>query len=118
MQLHFACMVMMWGYVRVLISRSRAAFSVPRSLKLKLEHQFTRSLLFPANSSGPEEKMVSMLDRVADVDIDPSGKFKYILIELSEAGRKKHIVRGYRRCGYHGKVFFSAIKFIMHDYDD
>lgn len=43
------------------------------------------------------------LDQIPDVDIDPKGKFKYILIEVTdpETKEKKHIVRGYKDCPYH-----------------
>ena len=46
------------------------------------------------------------LDSVADVDIDPNGTFKYILIEIKKGGAKKTIVRGYAWAEYHGKFLF------------
>ena len=46
---------------------------------------------------------MSALDSIADVDIDSEGRFKYILIEVSHAGKKKCVVRGYKWAGYHGK---------------
>lgn len=41
--------------------------------------------------------------QVADVDIDKSGKFKYILINVKDTQTKavKNIVRGYKDCSYH-----------------
>ena len=50
--------------------------------------------------------MSETLNKVEDIDIDASGVFKYILIEVREKGKNdlvKSIVRGYSRCGYHGK---------------
>lgn len=46
-----------------------------------------------------------------DVDIDPQGVFKYILIMVSipnDSGKfeDKMIVRGYAECPYHCKFFF------------
>lgn len=44
------------------------------------------------------------LSRIADVDIDRNGVFKYILIEVkSKDGTSKKIVRGYSWAQYHGK---------------
>ncbi|XP_071509453.1 14 kDa phosphohistidine phosphatase-like [Diadema antillarum] len=48
---------------------------------------------------------MSVLESVDDVDIDQSGKFKYILIQLKSGNKKKYIVRGYGRCGYHADIF-------------
>ncbi|XP_072014572.1 14 kDa phosphohistidine phosphatase-like [Amphiura filiformis] len=48
---------------------------------------------------------MASLDSVADVDIDPSGKFKYILIEVEKGGQKKSIVRGYKWAGYHADIY-------------
>lgn len=44
------------------------------------------------------------MDSVSDVDIDPSGSFKYILIQVTDksSGKQKLIVRGYGDCDYHG----------------
>lgn len=41
------------------------------------------------------------------MDIDPSGKFKYILIRVRDPETKaeKYIVRGYRSCAYHADIF-------------
>lgn len=48
----------------------------------------------------------SLISQVPDVDIDPDGVFKYILIKLSSPNEKgeltdKIIVRGYAECPYH-----------------
>lgn len=48
--------------------------------------------------------MAEKLAQVDDVDIDPEGTFKYILINISTNGAKKKIVRGYSRCGYHSDI--------------
>ena len=45
----------------------------------------------------------SVLDKVADVDIDANGTFKYILIQIqTKDGVSKEIVRGYQWAEYHG----------------
>lgn len=46
------------------------------------------------------------MDTIDNVDIDSSGKFKYILVKVTdEAGNdSKYIVRGYGRCEYHGML--------------
>ncbi|XP_065918188.1 14 kDa phosphohistidine phosphatase-like [Dysidea avara] len=47
----------------------------------------------------------SVLDRVADVDIDANGTFKYILINVeTKDGSSKEIVRGYEWAQYHGDI--------------
>lgn len=47
-----------------------------------------------------------MSSKIPEVDIDPSGVFKYILIKLDvqEDSDKitADVVRGYAECGYHG----------------
>ncbi|CAJ0594044.1 unnamed protein product [Cylicocyclus nassatus] len=47
------------------------------------------------------------LSNVPDVDIDPSGTFKYVLIKCTDPSSKeeKHIVRGYGRCTFHDDIF-------------
>lgn len=50
-----------------------------------------------------------IIPQVADVDIDPKGVFKYILIKVgspNENGEfvEKNIVRGYAECPYHCKL--------------
>ncbi|XP_058800017.1 14 kDa phosphohistidine phosphatase-like [Phymastichus coffea] len=52
-------------------------------------------------------KMSQILD-IADVDIDPNGDFKYILIQVKEKGKNdfsRTIVRGYAGCDYHADIF-------------
>ena len=45
----------------------------------------------------------SSLKRIADVDIDPNGVFKYILIKVkAKDGTSKTVVRGYGWAQYHG----------------
>lgn len=51
----------------------------------------------------------SAISNVADVDIDPSGVFKYILIKLTVPNsdgklEEKNIVRGYASCPYHADI--------------
>uniref|UniRef100_A0A6G1SPT5 Sex-regulated protein janus-B n=1 Tax=Aceria tosichella TaxID=561515 RepID=A0A6G1SPT5_9ACAR len=50
------------------------------------------------------------LNQIRDVDIDPSGKFKYILIKVTdpETKEEKYIVRGYKSCAYHINIFESV----------
>lgn len=50
------------------------------------------------------------LAQIADVDIDPDGVFKYVLIRVhsappseAPAGESKEIVRGYKWAEYHGE---------------
>lgn len=49
------------------------------------------------------------MDAVENVDIDASGKFKYILIKVTDKATRdsKFIVRGYERCGYHGTYIIA-----------
>ncbi|CAI5439789.1 unnamed protein product [Caenorhabditis angaria] len=46
------------------------------------------------------------LIQIADVDIDPKGVFKYILIKCVEKSSKaeKLVVRGYYRCNFHADI--------------
>ncbi|RZC41368.1 Ocnus domain containing protein [Asbolus verrucosus] len=51
----------------------------------------------------------SVIPQVPDVDIDPNGVFKYILIKLTcpnSGGQleEKNIVRGYASCSYHSDI--------------
>jgi len=49
----------------------------------------------------------NVLDRVADVDIDADGTFKYILIKVqTKDGASKEIVRGYSWAQYHGTKLY------------
>lgn len=47
------------------------------------------------------------LDQIPNVAIDASGKFKYILIQVTdpETKEKKYIVRGFKSCSYHIDIF-------------
>ena len=42
------------------------------------------------------------MNEIPSVDIDPSGRFKYILIKLRHNGQEKFIVRGHSWAEYHG----------------
>ncbi len=59
-----------------------------------------------------------LLDSIEDVDIDDSGRFKYILIKiwpLNDEKTFKYIVRGYKWAGYHGKISLSfMICFVLY----
>ena len=56
--------------------------------------------------------MSSKLDQVQNVDIDSAGRFKYILVKISDGSREKYIVRGYRRAGYHGMSVFASARLL------
>lgn len=50
-----------------------------------------------------------MISQVPDVDVDPNGVFKYILIKLTITNddgltEEKHLVRGYASCSYHHDI--------------
>uniref|UniRef100_A0A915KQ48 Sex-regulated protein janus-A n=1 Tax=Romanomermis culicivorax TaxID=13658 RepID=A0A915KQ48_ROMCU len=47
------------------------------------------------------------MESISDVDIDPQGRFKYILIKVVDPISKveKYIVRGYGRCEYHADIY-------------
>lgn len=51
--------------------------------------------------------MSQLLDQVPDVDIDGHGRFKYILIDVTDQTSKdsKQIVRGYARAHWHSDIF-------------
>ena len=55
--------------------------------------------------------MSGIMDGVADVDIDKSGVFKYILIKLSDkkSGASKVVVRGYSWADFHGECTVAAL---------
>ena len=48
---------------------------------------------------------MSTVNQIKDADIDSSGIFKYILINIKDksAAESKNIVRGYKHCEYHGE---------------
>lgn len=45
----------------------------------------------------------NILQQIPSVDIDPKGRFKYILISVTDPETKaeKTVVRGYKSCAYH-----------------
>ncbi|GMT00160.1 hypothetical protein PENTCL1PPCAC_22334 [Pristionchus entomophagus] len=48
------------------------------------------------------------MEEVKDVDLDQSGVFKYIQVQVTDkkdASNTKIIVRGYGRCGFHVDIF-------------
>jgi len=49
--------------------------------------------------------MADALSKVPDVDIDPEGQFKYILVNIKVKGGTEHkvIVRGTKTAEYHSK---------------
>lgn len=67
------------------------------NINLKLRHnteiKYHRSIV-----------IMSQLEQIPSVDIDSSGRFKYILIKLSLKGAEKYIVRGYAWAEYHGLI--------------
>ena len=55
------------------------------------------------------------LEKVPDVDIDPAGIFKYILIRLDNGeGQSKYIVRGYSSEEYHGETHSCSCNMKKH----
>lgn len=44
----------------------------------------------------------SALSSISNVNIDPAGRYKYILIKLSHNNEEKYVVRGFAWAGYHG----------------
>ncbi|XP_015126832.1 14 kDa phosphohistidine phosphatase [Diachasma alloeum] len=52
-------------------------------------------------------RMSQPLDQIPDVDIDPNGVFKYILVHVHDDNNKqsKPIVRGYARCQWHADIY-------------
>lgn len=53
-----------------------------------------------ANASVGKDQ--AKLDAVSYVDIDESGKFKYVLVKLYINDKSKYIVRGFKWGEYHG----------------
>ena len=43
------------------------------------------------------------LTDIKNVDIDPAGRYKYILIRLKLNNEEKYVVRGHGWAEYHGK---------------
>ncbi len=56
--------------------------------------------------------MSGKLDQVQNVDIDSGGRFKYILVKISDGSREKYIVRGYARAGYHGMSVCASARLV------
>ena len=56
------------------------------------------------------EGMSTKLENVADVEIDATGRFKYVLIKVidNSGGAYKHVVRGFDWADYHGKFCNSS----------
>lgn len=52
---------------------------------------------------------MSTMKDVADVVIDADGRFKYVLIKLTEGAESRFVVRGFRSAEYHGKYLFGTI---------
>ncbi|VIO97892.1 Uncharacterized protein BM_BM17737 [Brugia malayi] len=52
------------------------------------------------------------LRNVPDVDIDPEGVFKYIMIKVTakQTSEEKMIVRGYKHCKWHKNIFKQTEK--------
>ncbi|KAL3984802.1 Janus/Ocnus (Ocnus) family protein [Acanthocheilonema viteae] len=52
------------------------------------------------------------LENIPDVDIDPEGLFKYIMIKVTSksTGNEKWIVRGYKHCKWHKNIFEQTEK--------
>ncbi|XP_067846632.1 si:dkey-51e6.1 [Heptranchias perlo] len=57
--------------------------------------------------AAPQRRDMAGLTSVADVEIDPDGVFKYILVRLSRKGGSeyKDIVRGTKSAEYHNHIF-------------
>lgn len=51
--------------------------------------------------------MSELLNKVPDVDIDDSGKFKYVLLNIHDKTNdsSKQVVRGYKRAQYHADIY-------------
>ncbi|KAK3580195.1 hypothetical protein CHS0354_001327 [Potamilus streckersoni] len=62
--------------------------------------------------ASPGAKDNPKLKAVSDVDIEKSGKFKYILIKVHDPDKErefKHIVRGYADCGFHAEIYDKIV---------
>ena len=61
---------------------------------------------------------MSKLDEVVEVDIDPEGRFKYILVKIRDSDdNTKTIVRGYKWASYHGELFSCYVLVYCYAYD-
>uniref|UniRef100_F1L613 Sex-regulated protein janus-B n=2 Tax=Ascaris TaxID=6251 RepID=F1L613_ASCSU len=76
-------------------------------------------LLKSRNVSSSLKNLAMPLSSIADVDIDPQGVFKYILIKVTEkaSNEEKLIVRGYKRCHFHGDVFEETENAVGSDFN-
>lgn len=75
-----------------------------------LQSYMFRSLIFFRRMAS------ALIPEIPEVDIDPDGVFKYILIKVSSPNEKgelqnKTIVRGYADCPYHGKFLQTVSLF-------
>ncbi|XP_045524981.1 14 kDa phosphohistidine phosphatase-like isoform X2 [Pieris brassicae] len=80
---------------------------IPRILSTSCQSSFKRLLIY---HNSKVNKNMSSLSNVPVVDIDPSGVFKYILINVYEEVKsgqepKMTIARGYKRCNYHSDIY-------------
>lgn len=52
----------------------------------------------------------SALEKIPDVGIDDKGRYKYILIKVTDqndsSNQSKYVVRGGQRFDFHGRYFF------------
>merc|ERR1711915_1137048 len=77
------------------------AFKIKKLINHKGLARFSHSL----------QKMTTQkLDLIESVDIDASGRFKYILIKVHDSNQEgkevsKFIVRGYDSCEYHADIY-------------
>ncbi|VDM43455.1 unnamed protein product [Toxocara canis] len=81
--------------------------------------RLVRVLIVAARNASTSLKNLAMpLTSVADVDIDPQGVFKYILIKVMDkaSNEEKLIVRGYKRCPFHGDVLEETEKAVGSDF--
>ncbi|XP_037530623.1 14 kDa phosphohistidine phosphatase [Nematolebias whitei] len=51
------------------------------------------------------DAMAEALTKVPDVEIDPEGTFKYILVRVKDGDKQKDIVRGTKAAEYHNHIF-------------
>uniref|UniRef100_A0A915Q0G3 Sex-regulated protein janus-B n=1 Tax=Setaria digitata TaxID=48799 RepID=A0A915Q0G3_9BILA len=52
------------------------------------------------------------LENIPDVDIDPEGLFKYVMIKVTAklTGEEKLVIRGYKHCKWHKNIFKQTEK--------
>ena len=63
-----------------------------------------------------KNKMASLEDKlhaVPDVDIDNSGKFKYVLIKVCAESKSKCIVRGFDWAEFHGIALYCLYLYMI-----